>query len=370
MKTLVREEKQAATGNINNPHPILIAGPCSAENPEMIMQVAQSLKEVPLSYLRAGIWKPRTRPNQFEGVGSRGLPWLLEAKREYGVKIATEVANLKHVYEALKHNVDMVWIGARTTSNPFAVQEIAEALKGVNIPVWVKNPLNPDLKLWMGALERFEKSGVSELGAIHRGFSVYGNHQYRNPPNWQIPIDLKREIPGLPIIVDPSHIGGKRGYIKEISQMAMDLAFNGLMIEVHPSPEDALSDASQQITPTRFKELLGELRYPDNRSNDAQVQLSLDSLRNEIDSLDHQVISLFETRMKIARDIGKYKQENNITILQNTRWETVIKKVVDLGMQKSLSKKFTERIFKAVHQESIRHQADIIQSQKESRKSS
>ncbi len=369
MKTITREKTASKQGKKGKLRPILIAGPCSAENPQMIMQVARSLKDLPLSYLRAGIWKPRTRPNQFEGVGSKGLPWLLEAKRVYGVKIATEVANLKHVYESLKHNVDMVWIGARTTSNPFAVQEIAEALKGVNIPVWVKNPLNPDLKLWMGALERFEKSGVKELGAIHRGFSIYGNHQYRNPPNWQIPIDLKREVPGLPVIVDPSHIGGKRGYIKEISQMAMDLAFNGLMIEVHPSPKDALSDASQQITPSRFKNLIRGLRYPDNRSNDAQVQLSLNSLRNEIDSIDNQVISLFETRMKIAKDIGRYKQENNITILQNTRWESVIKRVVDLGMHKSLSKKFTERIFKAVHQESIRHQADIIQTQKNSRRS-
>ncbi|HEX2970643.1 MAG TPA: chorismate mutase [Bacteroidales bacterium] len=341
--------------------PFLISGPCSAETEEQVMQTARQLAEInEVSIFRAGIWKPRTRPNSFEGVGSEGLKWLRRVKQETGLLVATEVANERHVYEALKYGVDLLWIGARTSVNPFTVQEISDALNGVDVMVLVKNPVNPDLELWIGAIERIARAGITRIGAIHRGFSAYEKTLYRNQPNWQLPIELRRRIPDIPIICDPSHISGSRQYLHEISQKAMDLNFDGLMLESHIDPSVALSDAAQQLTPNDLKELLTRLVYRNANPSDPRLLDVLGELRQQIDIFDDHLLDLLEKRMQIAERIGKYKKENNITILQSTRWEEIINKVLSRGKAKSLSIEFIDTIFKAIHQESINHQMKVM----------
>jgi len=345
---------------IKDERPILISGPCSAESEQQVMATAKELAKTETQIYRAGIWKPRTRPGTFEGVGVKGLRWLKKVKAETGLMTCTEIANAKHAYEALKYGVDILWIGARTTVNPFAVQEIADALAGVDIPVMIKNPINPDVELWCGAIERISAVGITRIAAIHRGFSSYAENRYRNTPNWQIPIELKRRWPGLPIICDPSHIAGKSELLEEISQKAMDLNFSGLMIESHINPSEALSDARQQITPEELTKLMSNLvlRTMDPGSNGFLHQL--ESLRSEIDRLDAELMTIFESRMKVAEKIGWCKKENNVTILQSGRWDQILEKSVDAGATKGLSEWFVKRVFSAIHQESINKQTDIM----------
>jgi len=341
--------------------PFLIAGPCSAESEEQMMDTAKQLAQMnQISVFRAGIWKPRTRPNSFEGVGIEGLKWLRQVKQETGLLVGTEVANEKHVYEALKYGIDMLWIGARTSVNPFTVQEISDALNGVDVMVLVKNPINPDIELWMGAIERIARAGITRIGAIHRGFSSYEKTLYRNQPNWQLPIELRRRFPDLPIICDPSHIAGVRQYLYEISQKAMDLNFDGLMIESHNNPSVALSDAAQQLTPNDLKELLSRLILRNPDPSDPKLLDVLGELRQQIDIYDDHLLDLMEKRMKVAETIGRYKKENNITILQSTRWDEIIKKVIVKGEAKGLSSELIDTIFKAIHQESINHQMKVM----------
>ncbi|HPJ59678.1 MAG TPA: chorismate mutase [Bacteroidales bacterium] len=341
--------------------PFLVTGPCSAESEDQVMETALQLaKTDQVSIFRAGVWKPRTRPNSFEGVGVAGLKWLRKVKQETGLMVGTEVANEKHVYEALKYGMDMVWIGARTSVNPFTVQEIADALKGVEIMVFIKNPINPDVELWMGAIERVARAGITKIAAVHRGFSSYEKTIYRNQPNWQIPIELRRRIPDLPLICDPSHISGNREYIHEISQKALDLNFDGLMIESHINPSEALSDAAQQITPDELKELLLRLILRSPSTNDPKLLDVLGELRQQIDIYDDYLLDLLEQRMKVSETIGKYKKDNNITILQSARWDEIVKRAMTRGKSKGLSGELIDNIFKAVHQESINRQMKIM----------
>jgi chorismate mutase len=339
--------------------PVLMAGPCSAETEEQVLETAKDLSQRGVKIFRAGIWKPRTRPNSFEGVGSKGLAWLKTVRQEMGMLTTTEVANVKHVYECLKAGVDILWIGARSSANPFAMQEIAEALKGVDIPVFVKNPINPDVELWIGAIERLHQAGIRKIGAIHRGFSSFDQSLYRNTPQWQIPIELKRRIPTMPMICDPSHIGGKRDLLLSISQKAMDLDFDGLMIESHRQPDEAWSDAKQQITPEKLSLLIGQLVMRD--AQPAGVSLTtLEELRFNIDRYDKELMEIFEKRMKESQAIGRYKKENKMTILQAGRWDEVLQKSINLGEKHQLSALFVERVFKAIHQESINKQNAIL----------
>lgn len=340
--------------------PVIIAGPCSAESEQQVFETAKALKEAGVEVLRAGIWKPRTRPGSFEGVGSDGLHWMQRVQKELGMKVSTEVANVKHVYEALKAGVDMLWIGARTTANPFAMQEIADALKGTDIPVLVKNPVNPDVELWIGALERLNMAGLKKIGVIHRGFSTYGKHKYRNTPQWQLPIEIKRRFPEMLMICDPSHISGKREYIHEISQQAMDLGFDGLIIESHICPEIALSDAAQQVTPTSLHEILSQLVIRNVDSENLEYRENIDELRARIDEIDGELLDLLSDRMKVADEIGRYKKENNITILQPNRWDKILAKVFVKGEEKGLDSEFLEKVFKAIHQASIDRQTKIM----------
>jgi chorismate mutase len=341
--------------------PFLISGPCSAETEEQVMETAIQLAKInEVSMFRAGIWKPRTRPNSFEGVGVEGLKWLRKVKQETGLMVCTEVANERHVYEALKYGIDMLWIGARTSVNPFTVQEIADALNGVDVMVMVKNPINPDIELWMGAIERIARAGITRIAAIHRGFSSYEKTQYRNQPNWQLPIELRRRIPDLPIICDPSHIAGARQYLHEISQKAMDLNFDGLMLESHIDPAKALSDSAQQLTPNDLKELLSRLILRNANPSDPKLLDLLGELRQQIDVYDDHLIDLLEKRMKVAETIGRYKKENNITILQSSRWDEIMKKVIAKGLSKGLSGEFIDTVFKSIHQESINHQMKVM----------
>ena len=340
--------------------PVIIAGPCSAESEQQVFETAKALKEAGVEVLRAGIWTPRTRPGSFEGVGSEGLHWMQRVQKELGMKVSTEVANVKHVYEALKAGVDMLWIGARTTANPFAMQEIADALKGTDIPVLVKNPVNPDVELWIGALERLNMAGLKKIGVIHRGFSTYGKHKYRNIPQWQLPIEIKRRFPDMLMICDPSHISGKREYIHEISQQAMDLGFDGLIIESHICPEIALSDAAQQVTPTSLSEILSQLVIRNVDSENLKYKENIDELRARIDEIDRDLLDLLADRMKVADEIGRYKKENNITILQPNRWDKILAKVFVKGEEKGLDNEFLEKVFKAIHQASIDRQTKIM----------
>ena len=340
--------------------PILIAGPCSAETEEQVMETALQMKEFcNIDILRAGIWKPRTRPDSFEGVGEEGLSWLVNAGKELGVPTSTEVANSRHVEQALKAGVDILWIGARTTVNPFAVQEIADALTGVKIPVLVKNPVNPDLELWIGAFERLEKSGITELGAIHRGFSVYKHAKYRNVPNWEIPIALQERMPHLPIINDPSHITGNRNLLLEVSQKAMDLNFDGLIIETHRNPDAAWSDAAQQLTPQNLGILLDALvlRSPNSEKLNSE---HISVIREKIGDLDDRLFDILTVRMQLSEELGLFKKENNITILQPEHWKRMISARLGKAGEYKLSDRFVRQVMDAIHQESIRHQVRVM----------
>lgn len=340
---------------------ILIAGPCSAETREQVLQTGEGLSALPLDYYRAGIWKPRTRPGEFEGVGNEAIPWLQEVKSQFGLKISTEVAKAEHVEAVLKAGFDMIWIGARSTANPFTVQEIADALKGVNIPVMVKNPTNPDLKLWIGAIERVEKAGIKEISAIHRGFSVYEKTLYRNNPNWQIPIDLKQELPFIPLICDPSHIGGRDYLLLEIAQRAFDLKYDGLMIETHCSPKEAWTDAKQQITPADLSILLNSLTV---RGRQEIEEAEIIELRSQLTSKDEEIIRNLRERMDVSKLIGSYKKDRNIAILQNSQWEESLRKNLERAKNAALSPQFSNDLFRLIHQESIRIQAEILSEKK------
>ena len=342
--------------------PLVIGGPCSAETEEQVMEAARGIKAAGIPIFRAGIWKPRTRPNSFEGIGAKGLIWLQKVKEEFGLITATEVANARHVELALGAGVDILWIGARTTVNPFAVQEIADALRGHDIPVLVKNPINPDLELWMGAIERLHAVGLTRLAAIHRGFSTYQKLKYRNDPQWQIPIELKRRMPQLPLFCDPSHITGDRDLLEEVTQKSMDLNYEGLIIESHCKPEEAWSDAKQQLTPVALKELLANLVLRDPEAGNELVDNTLGELRHLIDDFDQKLLELLENRMQVAKTIGHYKKENNITVLQNKRWGSILEKSMADGKKKGFSEQFINGLFKAIHQESINHQEDIMNS--------
>lgn len=345
--------------------PILISGPCSAETEEQLITTCKQLAETKkVDVLRAGIWKPRTKPGSFEGVGADGLKWLAEAKKETGLKTAVEVANVKHVYSALKHNVDILWLGARTTVNPFAVQEIADALEGVDTIVLLKNPVNPDIDLWEGGIERILKAGVKNVGAIHRGFSKYGESNFRNPPQWQIPIELKQRFPELTLICDPSHICGKRDTLLEISQEAIDLNFDGLMIESHITPDKAWSDAKQQITPFELKKLIEQIIIRESKLPKKGKDTELDNLRQKINILDSELIEILSQRMKTTDLIGEYKKQNRIKILQSNRWEEIVEKSVIEGQSKGLTKDFIVKFLSDIHLESITRQNNIMNSNK------
>lgn len=340
--------------------PFVVAGPCSVESQEQMLDIAQSIaKNSNVKLLRGGIWKPRTRPNSFEGVGGIGLPWLVEAGKTAGLPVATEIANAQHVELALKAGVDVLWIGARTTVNPFAVQEIADAIRGTDIPVMIKNPINPDLNLWIGAFERLAKANVKDLVGIHRGFSVYNHPKYRNAPNWEIPIGLMEKMSEIPIINDPSHICGNRTDLLSIAQKAMDLNFAGLMIETHPNPDKAWSDAEQQITPDNLQELLNQLILRDEVLEEGEVGF-LELQRRKISELDDELFQLLQLRMQIAEDIGKYKRENGIVILQSKHWHTIVHKQLAKSNELGLSEEFLRIILDAIHQESINKQNSVM----------
>lgn len=347
---------------IQSTKPIILSGPCSAETEEQVLTTAKELQALGVQIYRAGIWKPRTRPNTFEGVGSVGLKWLKTVKQETGMLTATEVANVKHVYEALKMGVDIIWIGARTSANPFAVQEIADALTGVDIPVLVKNPVNPDIELWIGAIERIAGAGITKLGAIHRGFSSFEKSRYRNVPQWQVAIELRQRMRNLPIICDPSHIAGVADLVFEVSQKAMDLGQDGLIIESHPNPRVALSDGKQQLTPTQVGELLSKIVVRPEKIDNKEFTESLEELRAQIDMIDDEILEIIQKRMSVVHEIGKNKKANNIRILQTDRWKQIIESVKQKGNSKGLSDEFTEKLFKAIHQESINIQTEILNS--------
>lgn len=336
--------------------PLLIAGPCSAETEEQVMATAKQLADKGLRLFRAGIWKPRTKPGGFEGVGEKGLPWLIRVQKELGMKVCTEVANRAHVEAALNAGVDFVWIGARTSANPFAMQEIADVLQGCDIPVLVKNPVNPDLELWIGALERINQAGITRIGAIHRGFSTYEKHLYRNTPMWHIPIELRRRIPGLPILCDPSHIGGARELIAPLSQQAMDLGMEGLIVECHCTPDSAWSDAAQQVTPDVLDFIMSKLiiRTVENPTE------SLSVLRHQIDEIDSNLIELLAKRMRISREIGQYKRDHNMTVVQTDRYSEILCKRGAQGVLRGMSSDFVKEIFEAIHGESVRQQIEIL----------
>lgn len=341
---------------VEDKRPILIAGPCSAETEEQTLQTARELAAQGVQIFRAGIWKPRTKPGGFEGVGAEGLVWLKKVKKETGMYTSTEVATAKHVYEALKYGVDILWIGARTTANPFAVQEIADALEGVDIPVLIKNPVNPDLELWIGAVERIYNAGLRRIGAIHRGFSSYDKKVYRNQPQWHLPIELKRRIPAIQLLCDPSHIGGKRDLILPLSQQAMDLQFDGLIIETHCKPDEAWSDKDQQVTPHQLNEILNKLVLRDM----AQSTESLTDLRKLIDEIDKEILEALARRMRVSEEMGMYKKEHNISILQSTRYDEILAKRVAMGESLGMSTEFMRVIVAAIHEESIRKQMDVM----------
>jgi len=337
--------------------PFLVAGPCSAETEQQVYVTASELSKNPnVKILRSGIWKPRTRPNSFEGMGEQALPWLVKAAKDFGFLSATEVANANHVELCLKHGIDVLWIGARTTVNPFTVQEIADALKGVDKPVFVKNPVNPDIELWVGAIERVYNAGIQKIVAIHRGFSTAEKSVYRNSPMWQIPIELKRRFPDLPIICDPSHITGNRELLLKVAQKAIDLDMNGLMIETHPDPDNALSDAKQQITPYQLTQLLEKLIYKEKDGLVSSENAELIKMREHIDELDEKIIQLLASRMDISQGIGSYKKGQQMTILQLERWMHIFESRTKQGMELGLSERFLQNFLQELHKESIRRQ--------------
>lgn len=341
--------------------PLIISGPCSAESEEQVLATATALAATgKVDVLRAGIWKPRTKPGMFEGVGVKALPWMVQARQVTGLPIAVEVATARHVENALQFDVDILWIGARTTVNPFSVQEVCDALRGTDVPVLIKNPINPDLELWSGGIERLIKAGVKNIGMIHRGFSNYGNTEYRNAPMWHMPIEMKRRFPDMLIVCDPSHICGNRSGLQSISQKSIDLGFGGLMIESHPDPDNAWSDAKQQITPGTLATMLQSLIWRDEISEEKEFLTALATLREQINQLDDELLSLIGQRMKIADSIGQYKKENKITILQTQRWNEILAKAFVKGEKFNLSKDFITKYFDAIHMESINHQNKIM----------
>lgn len=346
--------------------PFIISGPCSAESEEQVMLTAQDLSKIDqVQILRAGIWKPRTRPDSFEGMGEQALPWLKNAGRENGLLTATEVANAHHAELALKAGIDILWIGARTTVNPFSVQEIADFLQGVDVPVMVKNPINPDLQLWLGALERLNRSGIKKLAAIHRGFSSFEKTPFRNVPMWELPIELKTLVPELPLICDPSHISGNRDLIPLVAQKAIDLDMIGLMIESHPDPDRAMSDAAQQLKPHDLEKILSELTYRTAHISDVQFKNKLQELRAEIDELDDLIFERLAARMNIAGEIGAYKRDNKVTILQVQRWEEILSKRIMQGKAMGLSDDFIKKLLQLIHKESIRRQTLVMNLEKQ-----
>ncbi|MEC3965471.1 bifunctional 3-deoxy-7-phosphoheptulonate synthase/chorismate mutase type II [Flagellimonas halotolerans] len=355
-----KKEMRKWLDDMNLGHPLVVAGPCSAETEDQVLKIAHDLKDTDVSYYRAGIWKPRTRPGNFEGVGAIGLKWLQKVKEETGLKTATEVANRAHVDLALEHDVDLLWIGARSTVSPFIVQEIADALEGTDKIVLVKNPVNPDLSLWLGAVERLHSANIEKLGVIHRGFSTYEKTKYRNIPEWQLAIELQTKFPDLPIINDPSHITGKRDMIFDVSQTALDLNFDGLMIETHYDPDNAWSDAAQQVTPQKLVQIMKDLRIRKETDEEAEYKNSLSNLRAQIDVLDNQLIDLLGKRMKVSDGIGELKKQKNVAVLQSNRWNAILGNMILEGEQRGLSEEFILKMFKAIHQESINHQEKII----------
>ena len=353
----------AAIDQVWSKRPLIISGPCSAETEEQVLQTAQRLaKTGKVDALRAGIWKPRTRPGSFEGIGTKGLPWLQQAKKLTGLPIAVEVATGKQVEDALHFDIDILWIGARTTVNPFSVQEVADALRGVNVPVLIKNPINPDLELWTGAVERVAKAGINNIGLIHRGFSSYGNTEYRNAPMWHLAIEMKRRNPGMMIINDPSHICGRRDILLDVAQKAIDLDFDGLMIESHIDPDNAWSDAKQQVTPEQLAEMLNTIVWRKEDINSEAYHQALEKLRQQINHLDDELLQLLGQRMKIADKIGEFKKNNDITILQTNRWNEILERAYQKGDGLGLTREFITKYFDAVHMESINHQNRIMNS--------
>ncbi|MDY4512762.1 MAG: bifunctional 3-deoxy-7-phosphoheptulonate synthase/chorismate mutase type II [Paludibacteraceae bacterium] len=342
--------------NLGPQRPIVIAGPCSAETEEQTLTTARQLAQNGIKIFRAGIWKPRTKPGGFEGIGVEGLQWLRRVKNETGMYVATEVATAKHVYEALKYGIDVLWIGARTTANPFAVQEIADALRGVDIPILIKNPVNPDIELWIGAIERIYNAGLHQLAAVHRGFSSYDKKVYRNQPQWHIPIELHRRLPDLPLFCDPSHIGGKRELIAPLSQQAMDLQFDGLIIESHCAPDNAWSDKAQQLSPEVLDVILRKLVLREMK----QTTEDLVDLRREIDSIDNELLELLAKRMRISSEIGTYKKEHGIAVLQTGRYNEILEKRIASGERLGMSREFMRTFLEAIHEESVRVQVELM----------
>ncbi len=355
-----KKEMRTWLDDLKLDHPLVIAGPCSAETEAQVLGIAHQLKDTDVNYYRAGIWKPRTRPGMFEGVGALGLKWLQKVKEETGLKTATEVANRAHVELALEHDIDLLWIGARSTVSPFIVQEIADALKGTDKIVLVKNPVNPDLPLWLGAIERFATADIKNLGAIHRGFSTYEKTKYRNNPEWQLAIELQTRFPDLPLINDPSHITGKRDMIFDVCQTALDLNFDGLMVETHSTPDEAWSDASQQVTPETLIQIMRDLRIRKESDPEKEYNADLSNLRAKIDVVDNQLIEMLGKRMRFSDGIGALKKEKNVAVLQSKRWNEILGNMVLEGDQNGLSEEFILKMFKAIHQESINHQEKII----------
>ncbi len=341
--------------------PLIISGPCSAETEEQVLQTATRLAATgKVDILRAGIWKPRTRPGSFEGIGTKGLPWLQQARKVSGLPVAVEVATGKQVEDALHFDVDVLWIGARTTVNPFSVQEVADALKGVDVPVLIKNPINPDLELWIGAVERVAKAGIKNVGLIHRGFSSYGNTEYRNAPMWHLAIEMKRRNPDMLLINDPSHICGRRDILLDVAQKAIDLDFDGLIIESHIDPDNAWSDAKQQVTPERLGEMISSIIWRKEDISSEELHAAMEKMRQQINQLDDELLLLLGQRMKVADKIGQYKKDNNITILQTNRWNAILDRAFAKGEQLGLSREFITKYFDAVHMESINHQNKIM----------
>lgn len=341
---------------VDSKRPVVIAGPCSAETEEQVMETAKNLAKNGVGIFRAGIWKPRTKPGGFEGVGSVGLTWLQEVKKETGMLVATEVANKQHVEEALNAGVDVLWIGARTSANPFAMQEIADSLVGADVPVLVKNPVNPDLELWIGAMQRIYNAGIRQIGAIHRGFSAYGKHLYRNMPQWHIPIELRRRMPELTLICDPSHIGGKRELVAPLSQQAMDMGFDGLIVESHCDPDSAWSDKSQQITPEVLNFILNMLVVRDT----TQTTESLTLLRQQIDQIDNDLLEALSKRMRISREIGQYKKEHSMPVVQTGRYDDILNSRAAAAEELGMNGDFMKTVYQAIHEESVRQQIEVL----------
>ena len=341
---------------VDSKRPVVIAGPCSAETEEQVMETAKDLAKNGVRIFRAGIWKPRTKPGGFEGVGSVGLTWLQEVKKETGMLVATEVANKQHVEEALNAGVDVLWIGARTSANPFAMQEIADSLVGADVPVLVKNPVNPDLELWIGAMQRIYNAGIRQIGAIHRGFSAYGKHLYRNMPQWHIPIELRRRMPELTLICDPSHIGGKRELVAPLSQQAMDMGFDGLIVESHCNPDSAWSDKSQQVTPEVLNFILNMLVVRDT----TQTTESLTLLRQQIDLIDNDLLEALSKRMRISREIGQYKKEHSMPVVQTGRYDDILNSRAAAAEELGMNGDFMKTVYQAIHEESVRQQIEVL----------